>query len=123
MSWIEQVRELASLKGSVGLALVAFLAATGFHYYRGIDFADAALGAGVLYAAISVGIVQALARLSGERRDYALLALGSLAVLVVMTGPEVFAGNDSNVSWPIVIAIWAGISLAATALVLVYRRT
>lgn len=122
MSWESELSALASPKGSTGIALTAFLSATVFNVLRALESIWSTIFPGLIFAAFSVAIVQTMARLSGKTRDYVLLALGSAGLLVSMAGTAIFrAGGD--VSWPIVLAIWGGISLAALVLVEVYRRT
>ncbi|MDE2569870.1 MAG: hypothetical protein KGM93_13215 [Sphingomonadales bacterium] len=121
MNRSDQLRELSGLKGSTGIGLIAFLGMTAFGSYRGLALPVAALGSGLVYAVLTVAIVQALARLAGPARDRVVLALASVALFAIMTGPETFA-SGAGVDWFIVLAIWGGVSLAALVLLTVYRR-
>lgn len=123
MNRSDQLRELAGLKGSTGVALVAFLSTTTFNTLRALDsIMDTAIP-GLIFAGFSVAIVQAMARLEGSVRDFALLALGSAGLLMLMVGTALFRSGSDTIDWLIVLAIWGGISLAALVLIVVYRRT
>lgn len=123
MNFREQLRELATLKGSIGVGLFFFFACLFSGRWHEPDLSAGAIGYAVVWAAYVVIAVQLAVRLNNARRDYALLALASAGLFLAMVGRTIIDGTGGSVDWAIATAIWAGISLAALAMLVVYRKT
>ncbi|WP_338466386.1 hypothetical protein RXV95_12575 [Novosphingobium sp. ZN18A2] len=121
MGWREQLRELAGAKGSLGLAALVALGVLLPGAFRLNGLSAGSFVNAAVWAIAAVALVQVAARVSPPRNLTYVLAIGSAALAWLLFGPQIMGGGDAA-SWLIAAALWAGISLAAFAALMIYRQ-